>query len=402
MGVFPLNQPVDYHQFFRSRVIDNVQYWQEYVAQQTTDIVALDDERDQIIKAISFAFDLEETWESLYTLIIDFSPYMERKGYWESWGWVLQRAIGLARHIGDGDGESNLSALLGLMLQRQNRFKEAILQHRRTIQIARRTENQFALARAYSNLGYIYLDRGYWYRAEVLSCHALRLFEQMESDYGCAYTQNHLGLLYMRQHRWELAQQHFEQAYAIWEVSGDTYGRLKGLINFSALCITKKQADQALNYLEQAQQQAKQLQNETEFGLIYLNKGIAYEMKGELLTAETYYRQAERIAHKFSNLKDLAFIWDNLSTVFIQQKKWAEAAFYLEKTLTTWQELGSISGQIIALFNFIDYAIAKGNNEETIVYLQQIEILLKQNTQDSPLQRFHRQLEQYRRKLIPQ
>src|SRR5262245_24356054 len=85
--------------FFQGRILVNLKYWRDFVARNTTNTIALDTERNRIIKAIVFALDLKEAWPSVYELIITFSPYMERRGHWEIWGQLLDRAIKVAQHL---------------------------------------------------------------------------------------------------------------------------------------------------------------------------------------------------------------------------------------------------------------------------------------------------------------
>jgi tetratricopeptide (TPR) repeat protein len=210
------NHP-NYPALFRRHVLANAQYWQEYVTRRSTDIAALDHERDCILKAISFALDLEVAWPCVYKVIVTFSSFMEKRGYWESWNRLLTQALTIAQQIEDMTGATTLSTLLARLLQRQSRIRHAIAQHRRTIRLARQTGNRFEEARACTNLGYLYIEQDQWYRAEVLCCHALKIFEAIDSDHGRAHTENHLGILYTRQCLWDKGEQHLEKACAIWQ-----------------------------------------------------------------------------------------------------------------------------------------------------------------------------------------
>jgi tetratricopeptide (TPR) repeat protein len=250
---------------FRHYVLANTQYWQEYVTQRSTDIAALDRERDRILKAISFALDLEAAWPCVYQVIVTFSSFMERRGYWESWNRLLNQALKTAQRLEDVTRATTLSALLARLLQRQSRIEPAILQHRHTIRLARQTGNRFEEARACTNLGFLYIEQGQWYRAEVLCCHALNIFESINSNHGRAHSENHLGFLYTRQCLWDKAQQHLERACTIWQSMGDNHGLMRGFINLSSLYNEMEYGRKSLNCLNHWREN-RTWQNSFEYG----------------------------------------------------------------------------------------------------------------------------------------
>ena len=216
---------------FNQMILGSLKYWQDWLQAKFANVAAVDRERDKIVKSISFALDLDAAWPVARELIITFSPYMERRGYWDTWNWVLSRSIKAAHRLGDAEGAATLSALFARLLRRQSRFRESIAYYRRAIHLSRHIGDNYNEARACTNLGYYYIDQGYWHRAELLCCHALTLFEQLDNNHGRAHTENHLGLLYTQQCLWDKAQRHLEQACAVWESMRDAHGLMYPCIN---------------------------------------------------------------------------------------------------------------------------------------------------------------------------
>ncbi len=149
----------DYSSFFRHRVVLNLHYWQEYVTDQTSDVVALDQERDRIIKAISFALELDEAWPAVHKLITTFSRYMERRGHWETWHRILTRSTEITHRVKDVAAEVEVSVLLARLLNRQSRLKETIAYYRRVIRLSRQIGDLYNEARASTNLGYLFIEQ---------------------------------------------------------------------------------------------------------------------------------------------------------------------------------------------------------------------------------------------------
>lgn len=80
--------------YFHRGVVANIRYWQSWVADKLVDVPAVDRERDNIIKAITFALNLETaTWLAVNQLIIDLFDYIESWGHWDSWNQVLHNVI---------------------------------------------------------------------------------------------------------------------------------------------------------------------------------------------------------------------------------------------------------------------------------------------------------------------
>jgi tetratricopeptide (TPR) repeat protein len=388
----------DYTDFFHSRILVNARYWQDYVARNLAALLALDSERERILTAISFALDMEDAWSVVYKLIVNFSPYMERRGDWGVWNQLLKRAIQAAQRAQDVTSSITLSALLARLLQRQSRLGEAISQYRQTIRLARRTQNHFEEARACSNLGYLYVELGYWHRAEVLCYHALAIFELINSDHGRAHTENHLGYLYTRQHLPDRARDHLERACGIWESMGDQHGLMRGFINLSSLCVEEVLPDEALCYLQKALDLAKLTGEEGELGAIYGNMGIANRLKGQLSEAERYLQQAEAIFRRSSNTGELVRLWNNLGMVYSDQARWQEAETYLEASLEASRRLSQRDSEIRTLLDIVESKLQQADWQKAATRLNEAEKLLARY-QDGRYDQLEERLLEYCRRL---
>jgi tetratricopeptide (TPR) repeat protein len=250
--------------------------------------------------------------------------------------------------------------------------------YRRVIHLSRRLGDSFGEARACTNLGYFYVDQGYLYRAEVLCCHALTLFDQINNHYGLAHTENHLGALYLRQHAWDKAQYHFERACQFWELLNNQNGLMYGYMNLGVLYVYTKQADQALLFSEKALDRARNAGGELDVGNIYINMGLAHQLKGDLATAEKLTWQAEAIFRRFSNLIGLAHAHENLGLIYLEQQKWPETGLHLAEALAAWRTLGNKHNEIQTAGYLAKYELARGNFQEAKLWLKEAEERLRQ------------------------
>jgi tetratricopeptide (TPR) repeat protein len=390
----------NYTLFFRRQVVRNIQYWQQYVATSNSDHQALDRERERLIKAITFGLEVEEAWPQVYELVKALAPYMERRGYWDTWNRILDRALEIARQRQDQPSEIDLSALLARLLYRQSRFRESVSIYRRVIHLARRLGREYDEARACTNLGFYYVEQGYWYRAEVLCWHALMLFEQIDNNHGRAHTENHLGVLYLRQKMWPEAQHHLKRACAIWQASGDGHGLMRGYANLGFLFNEMKQPDEAMFYLKKALDQAEQVGEEIIIGSIYTNMGTAFQLHGQLKEAQTYYRQAEVIFRRYSSLTYLADVHEYLGKMYLDQKQWSKSSSHLETALKIWRTLGNKYKEIQIILYFAESEQLQGSKAQAKSRLKEAENLLEQQDATGRYRHLHQQVEDIRRSLI--
>jgi tetratricopeptide (TPR) repeat protein len=235
MAVSGLSETPNYLDFFQQRLQTLLTHWRDYPAVQQVQVAVLDREREVILKVINLGLECAPLWPLVHPLLVAFTPYMERRGHWAAWHTILQRAIAVAQQLSDLSAETTLTALLARLSQRMSRPQDVVRYYRRALRLARQTGNRFEMARACSNLGFHYIDRGHWWRSEVLSRSALVIFEELGSNHGQAHTHNHLGLLYIRQRRWSEAEAHLKNACEVWETMADQHSLISGYNNLGVL-----------------------------------------------------------------------------------------------------------------------------------------------------------------------
>lgn len=376
----PLTNQADYAAFFRQRVVVNLMYWCDFPAVVQLDIPALDQERDQILRAITFALHLDETWSPTHSLIVTMAPYMERRGLWEAWHTILAEAMTVAERVGDLTDAVDLALLLARLSQRQSQPERTIHYYRHTVALARRNEDPYNEARAWTNLGFFYIETGgQWWRAEVLCCRALAMFQELQSDHGLAHTENHLGCLYNRQRRWELAQAHLERACAIWERMSDDHGLMRGYTNLSVLYQHSGKPDEALHYSQQALTLAQQTGESSETGTIYMNMADIYRRLEKPAQAKVYIQMAERVFRQHYNQEGLANLMNILGLVHLSEGDWSRAQEHLQAGLQAWRELGNTPREVWTLIYLLEYEIATAQWSAAEARLAHIDSLLQQH-----------------------
>ncbi|HRW05444.1 MAG TPA: tetratricopeptide repeat protein [Caldilineaceae bacterium] len=306
-----------YLRFFQQRVVRMVTHWRDHDAVQQLEVAYLDREREAILKAINLGLDFTPAWPLVKPLIVALTPYMERRGHWDAWEIVLQRARNVAKQEADLEAETTFTALLARLCNRMSKIKDVIYYYRQTIYLARRTGNRFEEARACSNLGYFYVDHGHWWRSRILSCHALTIFEALENRHGLAHTHNHLGVLYVRQRQWAQAEQHLSHACSIWEELEDGHSLIYGYLNLGLLHIERGVPAQAIPILHSDVELIERLGERSLLGNVLNNLSVAYRLTGNYTNAMQLARQAEAVYRQFSLGLELAQAQHNLGLIHL-------------------------------------------------------------------------------------
>lgn len=376
MAVGALTDTQNVPLLFQQKVLLNVRYWQKFVDDKRGDVAAFDRKREQIVNAITFGLAQAEAWPEASNLFKDYAPHLERRGFWKDWAELLERAIAAASQANDTGTALNLTIQLARLATGQGNFDLAIDYYQQVIRQAGQAGNRYQQARAYSNLGYLYAQQANWVGAETMCRCALGIFEKLDSAHGRAHTENHLGLLYFEHTEWEKARQHLERACTIWESMGDLYGLHFGQINLGLLCNEIKKPDQALTYLENAQRLTEEIKADVAQGKVFIEMGVAYRLKGEPARAEAYAGRAEQIFRRFSNLRVLSVVWNNLGLACLDQGKWAEARQYFETVQKTQRQLKNRNGELRSRVYLVEYELARGNWRQASEQVRQLETLI--------------------------
>lgn len=400
MAVIPLTDTQACQSYWKRCIENNLRYWRIFLAHHFTDVSLLDKEHETIIKAILFGLKLQPAWTDAYLLIVTLADFMERRGYWDTWHLVLRQAQATASELDDEAGYVTLSALSARLNHRQGKFARMVRNYRRTIRLARQTDDLFNEARACTNLGYFFIEQGYWHRAEVLCCHALKLFEQLDSNHGLAHTQNHLGILCMRRRQQVQAEYHLTQAYSIWQTMSDEHGMMRACNNLGALFNEMEQPDKALPWLEEATQKAHLVGEEVALGTILMNRGTSFRLTGKFVKAKTQLWQANTIFQQHSDNTGLALILDNSGLLEHAQGYWSEGNHYLVQAIGAWRRLQHTYNEIRAINYLIAGKLAAENYEDATSWLLEAERLLSKKELTDNYRLLYNKFQELRRSLI--
>ncbi len=297
-----------------------------------------DEARLQACHVLDFGLHVADAWPHASDLMVALASYMERSGQWELWQQLLQQAIATAQRLGDTAQEITLTALLARLYQRRGDAPAMVRHYRRVIRLARRHNNRFELARACSNLGYHYILAGNLWRAELLNYHALAIFNELESNHGRAHTHNHLGILFTKQYKWPKAKEHLLTACAIWQMSQDRFGLMRGHGNLNFLYNEMTNYTEAIDHGASALELAEASGEEPLIGSFASSLSFSHLKLGNIPKAKEFANLAETILKKYADLAGLARLAHTKALIEIHEGNYYQASDHINAALNVLAE----------------------------------------------------------------
>lgn len=298
-----------------------------------------DEERVQACHVLDFGLRAPDAWPQARDLTVALASYMERSGQWELWEQLLRQALATAQRLGDTAQEITVTALLARLYQRRGDAQAMVRHYRQVIRVARRSGNRYELARACSNLGYYYIERGHLWRAEVLSLTALAIFDELASDHGRAHTHNHLGILFTRQYDWMKAKEHLIAACTIWQASQDQYGLMRGHGNLAFLAVETASYADLIYHSAIALDLAEKLGDESLIGTFASNLSFGHLKTDNLPKAKQFANLAEKVFKQYSDRLGLARSAHTNGLIAIDERNYLQAQEQINYALNALTEL---------------------------------------------------------------
>jgi two-component system, NarL family, sensor kinase len=213
------------------------------------------------------------------------------------------------------------------------------------------TKNDTLTAAALNGIGTSQWQQGK--HAEALLNHfkALRIWEQADNYKGIASSDLHIGMVYQTQEKLPLAEKHVKEAVKLLQKNYDPSMEISALHTLANIYGMEGKIKEAFALDKQGIALAEKTKNEFAKALFYDNMGncYLYGSPPDYKKAIEYFTKTLQIDSAFKNKKQMSDSYVNLGGVFIEQKKYADAIPYLERSAELAQESGFAQGRIKAL-----------------------------------------------------
>jgi tetratricopeptide (TPR) repeat protein len=334
-------------------VANNARYWAEQIAGRPADAPTLHRERDNIVKALGRALQLDAAWEPAADLLLTFHQYMERQGALADWERFIEAGLEISQRQGDLAAEAALHDRLGELKRDQGDWTGAIACHRKAYTLCEERGDRAGCARALANLGQVHrLQRRYREAKQALE-EALSSYGSSQNLDGQAFALLNLGLVHFDEYQWEKALECQQAAYQIWSEAGNREGMARAQHNMGIAYQMQGDLPRSESSLQSAIALYEETHSRLYLAVASMDLGNVY-LKGQPDRAEVLYRQARKVMEETRYTRGLAQVFNNLGMACTQQRKWALADASFRQSISHWRQLGEPVGQANAEDNLAD------------------------------------------------
>ncbi len=221
-----------------------------------------------------------------------------------------------------------------------SRLDSTIQNINQALKLAQIMHNPVLEARAYNQLGIVYLRIADFEKSLSNYLHSLVLIEDSihnlskeKSMFYKSLLLNNIGAVYSKMNQLDKSLDYRMKALSIRKKLSDTAGIASCLQNIGVIHEKKNNLDSAYYYYSNALRLRNKMGNKKDIAELILNIGIIKMKKGDYVSAEQNYLQAARIGEAFQNFEFLSDAYYNLADLYLKRNKLSKAKVMLEKSL---------------------------------------------------------------------
>jgi CHAT domain-containing protein/tetratricopeptide (TPR) repeat protein len=217
----------------------------------------------------------------------------------------FEKALGMARSIGDSVVEGNTLGQLGSVYLRQDDYSKALSSYQRAFEIARELKRYSEASRHLGNLGEVHFLLGDLTAATQHYRQALEMAKEAGDEVNQASLLMEIGRLLVAQDDLSQAVASYEQGLAVAVRQANPALLSTGLNALGAVYLKTKNYPKAMESLDQALILAREMSSPELEATSLNNLGDLLEHQGELRPAIESFEQALRIAVPTNNLRNV-------------------------------------------------------------------------------------------------
>ena len=242
----------------------------------------------------------------------------------------FEAAHGLRRELGDHNGAAACLNNLGNVYLEQGNLSRALDHFLRSLQLEERHGTPRGRAIALLNIANVHFKQQDWERSRRYTEQALTEFKKLSGErWYRSHAYNNLGnIAYEADRDYDRALDYHRQALELRRTVGSPGEVCGSLINVGAVYLAMEAPDQALRFLDQAQDTALAHGVRTALPDILINQGKAYEQKGAPARAVQLYRQAFGEARRTGAVPKIYDAADRLSDALYEAGNYQKAYDY--------------------------------------------------------------------------
>ena len=324
---------------FIQAITANIDYWRQRLeAEPGRSSLTL--EYPNLVRAVEYGLALPQTQIATSQLALQAYPFIERRGYWQTWLPLLSRAIHACEDI-SLQLRGQLLICRGRLLRLTHQPVGALTDHEAAERAARQLADDALLVEAQFNLSEDYRLVRRYEESEAYGRAALATIERLDNgERWQASVFNTLGLIAWEQGTLATAEAHLVAAVALWRKLNDATQLARSLNNLANAWLSLEKFEAALEAYQEAADVLATTDSELDKSRVQLSLGGLHFRLEAYLQAEVAFRRADSLALRQSGDVVLQGIQaQNLGNALLKQKRYAEAELHLRQGAGLWQSI---------------------------------------------------------------
>lgn len=295
---------------------------------------------------------------------------MELIGQWEACETVYEKALTLARALGEEEllGKTNLR--LGRLLMLKGNYESAKTHMELALTYFERSQEEEGIFQTFGNMGNLFFRQGHYEDATAYFTRSIQLSRNLPYSSANAQTVANLGLTHMNLGNYEEGIHCQKATLKECEDQDDKRGMATLYTNLGIVYYEKGDYDNALNCYEKGLALSEELGNKLLTSIAIGCIGSVYQQKGNFETAmENYVRDLE-LCEQLGDKQGTAIAIGLIGELRSVEGEFDVAIQYLEKNLELCEELGYQKGIAKAVNTLGDIATFTKDYDKAINYYQ--------------------------------
>ncbi len=277
-----------------------------------------------------------------------------------------ERALRIARDIGDRTGEGSCLGNLGIIYSGLSEYRKAIEYYVRGLRIIQKIGHCPEEGAILSNLGNAYCELNEFHKAREYYELGLKISRKIGDKVNEGRELSNLGKICHCLNESIKAIEYFEQALQIMREIGNKPSEGAILGNLGNVYHSMGKYHDAIEYYEQALKIAKDIGDRANEAIWLGSLGIVYNSLAENDKAIECYKQALKMARDIGDMATEGTWLGNLGVVCEDLCKYTEAIEYYEQALRVVRNIDDRTGEKMWLTNLGNTYYALGKNREAI------------------------------------
>ncbi len=239
--------------------------------------------------------------------------------------------------------------------------------------LAKKINNKKEEAKAYNNLGLIYVNKSKFDKAINYFKLSLSINKELNETNRIIETLSYIGELYYYRNDYKTAQDYFQKALIIFNSNSNSDSLLLASLYDNLGSLNKEWAeyDKALEYYEKSILINKAKNNKLGTAYCYNSIGKVYYSLGSYSKSLDYYQKSLNLCEELKQDFLIAVLYNNIGQIYYQLKNYEKSLEFYEKSIKIKEKFHNKRGIAISLRNIGNIYYYLKEYDKALIYYQE-------------------------------